>query len=268
MDQQQAEQKVVETETTQTPSPEVEKPITGAETGVKESDDQGSVTKKSDVSDVMTEEQRRAFQEMRLENKWLKEVMESRTDEGSAFDVFKTQAPPVAAPGPIDVRNFTDTVTGDTNWQAYNQAVQQREQRLLSQARFEAQQTVREEIDEQRARSKYPELFADKNTEKLIAAQWFFEKAQGNNASITQIAEGFARNFKQAVSKAEKIGEERALDEVTEKEKAGLSAQSQTQAEARSEASAEEEAHLSYQTRRGNDDAIASRISKIPWANK
>lgn len=262
-----AGQKEVETETTQTESPQVESSITGSETDARVSDDQGTVTEQSDVK-FQTEEERRAFQEMRLENKRLKEKLGSSESGESAFDTFKTQTPPIGQISPIRVEDYQDTITGETNWQAYNYALQQREQQVLQQARFEALQTVREEMDEQNARTKFPELFADKNTEKLIAAQWFFEKAQGRNVPITQIAGEFARNFKQAVSKAEKIGAEKILDEVTEKEKATLVVESQTSSSAQAGLSQDEQHNLSTRTRFGDDTAVAARISKIPWANK
>ena len=263
-----AEEKAVETVTTQTESPQVEKPITGAETDVRVSSDQNTVAERSDVESTMNEEQRRAFQEMRLENKRLKEERESSVSEGSAFDAFKAQTPPVGQSNSIRVEDYNDPITGETNWQAYNYALQQREQGILQQARFEAQQTVREEMDESKARTNFPELFKDKNTEKLIASRWFFEKAQGNNVSISSIAEEFARNFKQAVSKAEKIGEERILNEVTEKEQATLVAESQTSSSARTELSQDNLENLSYRTRTGDADAVTARLSKIPWANK
>jgi hypothetical protein len=263
-----AEEKVVETETTQSNPPQDEKPITGAETTSGESVDQDSTVESSDVSSTMTEEQRRAFQEMRLENKRLKEEKESSEPKESAFDMFRAQTPPVSQIGPVRIEQYQDSITGETNWQAYNLAQQQREQQILQQARFEAQQTTSELMDEDKARTKYPDLFNDKVTEKQIASRWFYEKAQGNNVSISDIAGEFARNFKQAVSKAEKIGAERALNEVSEKEQAGLVAESQTSSPANQAASALDQENLIMRTRKGDPDAIAARISKIPWANK
>jgi hypothetical protein len=261
-----AEEKGVETDTTQVDSPTTESPITGDTNDVSVSDDQGTQAETSDVK-FQTEEERRAFQEMRLENKRLKEQLESSEVKESAFDMFR-QTPPAGNSETVRVENFQDPVTGETNWQAYNYAMQQREQQVLQQARFEAQQTVKEEMDEANARSKFPELFADKNTEKLIASQWFFEKANGRNVPIVQIAEEFARNYKRAVSKAEKIGEERILNEVTEKEKATLTAESQTTSSAKQAQTSADLEDLSLRTRTGDENAIASRLSKISWANK
>ncbi len=266
MNDEQAVQNVVETETTQVESPTTESPITGDETMQEEATVQTPVVEDADVPTDITE-QRRAFQEMRLENKRLKEEMEARQTGESAFAPFRAQTPPVQS-GPVRIENFIDPNTGETNWQAYNLAQQQREQAILQQARVDARSEVQEQLDEDRARTKYPELMNDPVTEKAIAAQWLYEKMQGNNVSITKIAEGFARNFKQAVSKAEKVGAERVLNEVSEKEKAGLTAQSQTGSQARSTFSQEEAEGLSNATRRGNADAITARISKIPWANK
>lgn len=203
-----------------------------------------------------------------MENKRLKEEIESRTPKESAFTPFRPQTAPVGAVAPLQVQNFQDPVTGEINWGAYNQAQNVREQQILQQARAEAQRVTEELVDEQTARSKFPELMNDKETEKLIAGQWIYEKMQGNNVSVTDIAERFARNFKQAVSKAEKIGAEKILNEVTEKEKAALTASGQTSQPSRSSASQEEQSYLSERTRKGDYNAVEARISKIPWANK
>ncbi len=261
-----AEEKKVETETTQTSSPQVEKPITGAETVQEEAVVQTPVVEEADVP-AMSEEQRRAFQEMRQENKRLREEIEARQTSESAFKVFRAQTPPVQS-SPVRVQDYQDSNTGETDWSAYNVAQQNREQQILQQARSEAQSTAEDLLDEERARTKYPELMNDSVTEKQIASRWLYEKVQGNNVSISDIASEFARNFKQAVSKAEKIGAERVLNEVSEKEKAGLVAEGQSSQGVASNLSQEETERLSMATRRGNDDAITSRISKIPWANK
>lgn len=260
-----AEEQVVETVTTQDSSPASESPITGDET-TQEETVQTPVAEESNEQ-AMTLEQRRAFQEMRLENKRLKEEMEARPKAESAFNAFKAQTPPVPS-GPIRVENFQDPITGETNWQEYNNAQQVREQQIIQQARFEAQSTVQETLDEERARTKYPELMSDPTTEKQIASRWFYEKAQGNNVSISDIASEFARNFKQAVSKAEKVGAERILNEVSEKEKAGLTAPSQSSQQSARASSNEDSERLVAGTRVGNQDAVTARISKIPWANK
>lgn len=262
-----AEQNKVETDTTKVDSPTTESPITGDKTDGVVSDDQGTTTESADVTSTMTEEQRRAFQEMRLENKRLKEERESSEPKGSAFDVFRPQVP-VNQAQQVRIENFQDPITGETNYQAYNAAQQQREQQILQQARFEAQQATSDLLDEERARNKYPELFKDKTIEKRMAAQWLFERTQGRNVSVSDIAEEFARDSKRAVTKAEQIGVERALNEVSEKERAGLVASSQTSSPAKQAATALDQEDLVYRTRKGDESAIYARISKIPWANK
>ena len=265
-DQNTAEENVVETETTQTESPQVESPITGDKTMQEEDIVQTPVAEDAQLP-ADTEEQRRAFQEMRLENKRLKEEAEARPKAESAFNAFRAQTPP-APTGPVQVQQFVDPMTGETDWQSYNQAQQVREQQILAQARYEAKSEVQETLDEERARTKYPDLMNDPVTEKQIASRWFYEKSIGNNVSVTDIAGEFARNFKQAVSKAEKVGAERVLNEVSEKEKAGLTATSQSSQGSARIASQEQNEQLSVGTRRGDGDAITARISKIPWANK
>ena len=89
-----AEENVVETDTTQTSSPQVESPITEGKTV------QGETVQPPVVEDAkdpaMNEEQRRAFQEMRQENKRLKEKMEARPTGESAFNQFRVTTPPAS----------------------------------------------------------------------------------------------------------------------------------------------------------------------------
>lgn len=255
-----AEEKVVESETTQVAPPTTEVPTTEEQTTIEVSDDQGTATENSSVEDTMTEEQRRAFQEMRIENKRLKE--ERLASRGSAFDVFRGTAP---AGQLVRVEDYTDTITGETNWNAYNQALFAQ---ATQQASLTAKQTTNELIDENNARTKFPELFADEETEQEIADRWFAAKMRGENPSVLEIASRVAKRYGKAVSKAEKIGAEKVLTEVAEKEKAGLTATGQTPSAAKLEESSENYEQLISGTRHGDDDAITARISKIPWANK
>lgn len=256
----------VETDTTQASSPQAENPITEGET-MQGENVQTPVVEESNVP-VDQAEQRRAFQELRQENKRLKEEREASLPKGeSAFNAFRAQTPPVSS-SPVQVQNFTDPITGETDWQSFNQAQQAREQQIIQQAKYEAQQTTQELLDENNARSKYKELFADPEIEQDMADKWLAAKLRGQNVSITQIADGFARKLKQSVSKAEKIGAERILTEVSEKEKAGLTASSQSSQGAVRASSQEEIESLRAGTRIGNQDSVTARISKIPWANK
>lgn len=263
-----AEEKVVETETTQVESPTTESPITGDETAQTEEVSKTSVVEKSDDLPEDSEEQRRAFQEMRQEIKRLKEETKLKNKSESAFNMFRPQTPPASQPGPVRVEDYQDPMTGETNWTAYNNAVNDALVKTRQIASFEAQQSTQELIDENNARNKHPEIFADPEAEEEIASRYLFYKMRGENVSISDIAERVAKRYSKAVSKAEKIGAEKALNEVTEKENAGLSASSQTSQPARTTESVEDYERLRANTRRGDDDAIAARISKIPWANK
>ena len=70
------------------------------------------------------------------------------------------------------------------------------------------------------------------------------------------------------VSAAEKRGAEKILQEVGEKEQAGLSASGQiSQGMAQQLSDADQEV-LEEQTRMGDEDAIVARLRNIPWANK
>jgi len=245
----QAEQKAVEPETTQAASPPAEAQTTDEQTTV--------TTEESDVSQTMSEEQRRAFQEMRLENKRLREETEARKKSESAFDVFKQQPRPM----PLDPNQFTDQNTGEINWQAYHSAVKQ-------DARAEAQITTKDELDEYKAREKHPELFADPEAEEEIAGLYFFNKARGNNVSVSEITERVAKRYQKAVTKAEKIGAEKILTEVSPKEQAALAASSPTSSPARQAQSEDELERLRRSSRgrgRESEEAVAQRMKNIPW---
>jgi hypothetical protein len=54
----------------------------------------------------------------------------------------------------------------------------------------------------------------------------------------------------------------------SEKEQASLTVSGQTSQPAQQAASAEQLEELGRKSRFGDDDAIAARMSKIPWANK
>jgi hypothetical protein len=267
-----AEESVVETETTQVDSPTTEAPTTGGQTTQGVVVDQDTSLESPDESPAGSEnwtaEQRRAFQEQRQEIKRLKEQVVVRERSESAFNAFRPQTPPISQPNVVRVENYTDQVTGETNWSAYNQAVAQRDQQVISQAQYVAQQTVAEALDENNARTKFPEVMNDREAEQEVADRWFAAKMRGENPSIADIAARVAKRDSKTISKAEKIGAEKAFNEISEKEKAGLSATGQTSEPARQVASSEEQADLSFKTQRGNYDAVTSRISKIPWANK
>ncbi len=269
MEIQKAEEKAGEAETPQVVPPTTEQPTTGAETMVKEPVDQVPLTEGESDLPADVEEQRRAFQEQRLEIKRLREEAAKREKSESAFNAFRVQTPPIGQPVELRIENFTNPVTGETDYAAYNQAVNQVIQRQATQsASFIAQQTTNEMLDENNARLKHPTEFKDKNFEQRVADRWVAAKFRGENPSISDIADDEANLYGKAISKAEKVGEEKALTDLSEKEKAGLSASGQTSTPARQESSREDFEQLQAKTRRGDFDAVAARISKIPWANK
>lgn len=247
-----AEQREVETETTQANSPQAEVPTTGAQTTEGEAVQQTV----SNEPKFQTEEERKAFQEMRLENKRLRDEISARKSNESAFSAFRPK--PQVVP---ELAQFTDPLSGETNWAAYNQVQSQ-------QMEAKAAQAAEERIDEFQARQKYPDLFSDPEVEQLIADQWFASKMRGESVSISQSAERVAKRFGRVVSKAEKSGAERALEQVTPKEQASLAVSNQTTAVARQQVASDQGAHLVLATRLGDDDALAERMSRVPWANK
>lgn len=243
-----AEQKVVE-ETTQVAPPTTEAPTVTEEQTATEPESQ-------DEPKGMTEEQRKAFQDQRLEIKRLKEETGTRKQSESAFAAFRPQS----QVGAVDVNRYADPTTGIVDWNTYNQAVTQ-------QARVEAAQAAREEVDEYRARQTHPDLFENPRTEKLIAAQWLYEKMQGRNVSITEIANDFSKDFAKAVTKAEKTGAEKMLTQVSEKEQAAVTP-SQTSSQASQQLKADDLENLQRQSRgkgRESEEAVAKRFSQIPW---
>jgi hypothetical protein len=257
-----AEQKEVDV-ATQTSPPQVEAPPTEEQTNQVNTDSQ--VT---DELPVDVEEQRRAFQEQRLEIKRLREEKEARAKSESAFDVFRPKAVPQTQSGPIRVEDYTDPYTGVLDTNRYNEAVNNKLQFAEQNARFTAQQTVQETLDENKAKDKYPELFADPETEQEIADRWFAARMRGENPSVFDIAGRVAKRFGTAVSKAEKIGAEKILEQVSPKEQAALAAEGGTSFTSRNQLSNDEFETLRRQSR-GRDssaeDAVAKRLKRIPY---
>ncbi len=219
-----------------------------------------------DVTDFPTdvEEQRKAFQAQRLEIKRLKEEKEllAQVEGPSAFEQFR----PRASQGvqSVNIQEFTDPNTGEINMDAFNATVLQRAESV---ATSKAQQAVAEQLDEANAKTKYPDLFKDKDIEQEIADRWFASKMRGEDKTITQIAETVNKRFTKAVSEAEKIGAERALTEVSPKEAAALAITGQNQANRQSISDTEHEKLVNL-TRRGGstgEDAVAARLAGIPW---
>lgn len=253
------EEKAVET-TTQDSPPQSKEVTTEPQTT---SEAQVEPEKKEEVPEdaelkFSDEEQRKAFQKMRLENKKLREEMGARQKNESAFDVFKPKAPV----GGVDINNYVDPVSGNVNWNAYNQAVS-------TQATVQATNAVKEQLDEERARNLYPDVFANSKLENAIAGQWFAAKLQGKEVSITELASDYADLVKQSVAKAEKQAEKRgaeqALTELTVKEAASLQAQSTNSAPARQAQSAEDEENLKVRARYGDDDALTRLVASVSY---
>lgn len=263
-DQKAVAEKEEETKTSQDSSPQSEDPATEDQTTQEEEPqeqdeeaDQEELEEESDSEEAepkgMTEEQRKAFQEMRLENKRLKEEQGARKKGESAFDVFKPKTT-----GPVDINNFVDSSTGNVDWNAYNQAV-------VSQAQTAATQTVSEQLDEAKAREKYPEVFADPDLEEAVAGKWIASKLQGQEVSISDIASKLSKKLTKATTKAEKEGAKKALTELTPKEEAALSAQGQSSSSAQRQANAEDLESLRLRARRGDEDAMATLMSRVAW---
>ena len=252
-----AEEKAVETETTQDSSPKSEEAPTKPQTPKEEVIPQETPqevpeeTSDVDVDSTMTEEQRKAFQEQRLEIKRLKEEVEARGKSESTFDQFRPRPT-----GAVDINTFTNPVTGEVDWPRYNQAVN-------TQTQATASQTAQEVYDEQRARDKYPEVFADPDLEEALAGQWLASKLQGKTVSIASLAERFSKKLAGATSKAEKEGAKKALTELTPKEQAALSAQGQSSSG--KDQALEDEEDLRLRTRKGDDDALAKLMGSVAY---
>lgn len=217
------------------------------------------VTPVNEVPDSLpndTEEQRRAFQEMRLENKRLKEEMEARGKTESAFDAFR----PKQVTSQLDMGQFTDPMTGEIDLARYNQSVVAQANQT---ATVQANQAVDERLDEFQARNKYPDVFTDKESEQEVADRWFAAKMRGENPSVSEIAKKVASRNSKAVSKAEEIGAEKALNELTPKEQAGLNAQSVTSSQANAELSAEANEVSRSKVRHGDDIELAKLMAKV-----
>lgn len=253
------EEKVEET-TSQASSPQAEGAVTEPknsqeEVATQEPDLSADETSDADVDKTMSEEQRKAFQEMRLEVKRLKEEKEARSKGESAFDAFR---PKPQAGGIPDPNSYLDQYTGEMDWGRYNQAV-------MTQAQSVAAQTVQEQLDENNARQKFPDVFADPDLEEALAGQWLASKLQGKNVSISDLAQRFSKKLSSATTRAEKEGAKKALTELTPKEQASLSVQGVSSTQANTQASAEEEETLRWKARNGDPNALAQLVKGVSW---
>ena len=242
-------QNEVETETTQVDSPPTEVETT-------------QQTAQEDVAlPDSKEEERKAFQEMRLENKRLKEEVEARQRNESAFQAFKPK-PQISS---FSSDQFVDPITGEVNIQALTQA---QEAHLTNKLRAEMDQKLSEERDEENARRLHPDLFADPEIEQEIADRWFAATMRGDKVTVTDIAGKVSKRFEKALDKAEKAGAEKALQDIAPKEKVALTATGQSGSAAQRQANSEQDEALIQSVRFGSDNALAEAMSKIPWANK
>lgn len=257
------EKKVEEGQTSQDSSPQSQTATTKPQTTQDEVAPQETPVEVSDeTSDAetggepngMSDEARRAFQEQRLEIKRLKEEMEARKKGESAFDAFR----PKTQPSTPDINSFVNSDTGEVNWTGYNQAV-------MSQAQAVASQTVQEQLDEAKAREKFPDVFADNDLEEAIAGQWLANKLQGKSTSVYELAEKFSKKLTSATTRAEKEGAKKALTELTPKEQASLSVQGQSSSSANTQASVEDEEILRVRARRGDENAVAQLMKGVAW---
>lgn len=208
-----------------------------------------------------TEEQRKAFQEQRLEIKRLREEVEARKQNESAFNAFKPK-PQLTS---FSSDQFVDPVTGEINIQALTAA---QEANITSKVTRQFEERLEQEKDENTARSKYPELFSDPDTEQEIADRWIASKLRGENASVTEIAARVNKRFQSALTKAEQSGAEKALQDIAPKERVALTAQGQSSSQAARIQDSEKDQAIRESVRFGSDDALAEAMSQIPWANK
>jgi len=258
-----AEEKVVD-ETTQDNSPESKAPVTQEQTEEGKPDSQVSDDLPED-----SEEQRRAFQAMRQEIKRLKEEGSAREKNESAFDIFRPNAGvPQSQSSPIRVEDYQDPYSGEIDWNKYNGAMNNALQQTQKTAQAEAQRTTQEIIDENNARTKHPEVFSDKDLEEEAASRWLFDRMNGRNTPLSDIVDKIASRSNKAVTKAEKIGAEKMLEEVSSKEQAAVAVEGETSATSKKAISDEEFDSLRRASRgkgRTSEEAIAQRLKGVPW---
>jgi hypothetical protein len=245
--------------TTQTSSPQVE---------VAETQQETQQTQQNVEPDLPSEESeaRRAFQNQRLENKQLKEELDKlkseqdgRARNESAFNSFR--APTQPGVQQVDINQFANPVTGEVNWNAYNQALNAN---AAAVAANQASQTVKEQLDEYQAKSKYPEVFKDKELEKEVAARYLFERLNGRSVTVEDLAGQVAKRMNKALDKAAQQGAEQALTELSPKEQASLAVTGTTSAPSRAAQSADNEQAMRLKIRHGGEeglDAIAKALA-------
>lgn len=213
-------------------------------------------------------EQGRAFAEMRHRIKELEKQVEERQARQSLFDQLKPQYTPdqvQQAQKGVDINQYIDPSTGQFQAYTYNQAVNARLEAMRREAQVTANQAVARQLDEMKAKEKFPELDPDGDQfdpvfEKKVASQYFFELYQGKEPSILKIAQAEARTYSRNAKTIEKEAAQRVKQQLTEKEQASLSAAGRSVPSAQTEAELEQ---LRQRSRRGDFSAISERLKRL-----
>ena len=108
-------------------------------------------------------------------------------------------------------------------------------------------------------------MFEDPDVEEEIAAKWLWAKTQGKDTSISGIADQVAKRYSKSVSKAEKIGAEKALEGVMSKEQASLGASSQSASQSKTSSVSQQKEELMEKVRKGSNDSLAELMKAVPF---
>lgn len=222
----------------------------------------------------MSDEQARSFQEMRLEIKRLKEEKKAREKAKSALEeVTPTPSPMASTQTDVDINKFVDPETGALDAVSYGRAVNEAIQKGVAQAHRAATSATQQQLEQADAFRAYPALDPesdeyDSDFDEEVAARLLHARYIGSKVSLRQLAEKVAAKYQKTAVKAKEEGAKQAIESLSVKEQASLETARQTSASARQEQSESEKQSLRERVKSGDEDALAQRISRVPWTKR
>lgn len=196
-----------------------------------------------------------AFAKLRAENKRLKELAEQTQVDSEYLNSLKSVAKPWESPD-YRMPQFNPGINDNTTYDQLNQQMAQLQQQAY-QATQEAERT-RMEMEETMAKQKYPDLFADKEAEQIMAEKLITAKVTGQRKSVMQIAEETARIFQRRQEAMQVEANQQAKARVETKRTADV--QTPGTATPPSHQAQENEDAIRNQIRRGNMEATESYL--------
>jgi len=242
------------------PEVETKEPVGESVSETKETTDE------LELPEGVQERTKEQFEKLKTELRSAKEKLgklETQTPKETILEPFRAK-PATQPQSLIDQAYDPNTGVIDIN------ALKQMEESLnktrteLEQMKYQTQ-TEKDVLLENEAYAVYPELktdrdFYDRTQALLLHSIVNPDRYGGKSLTPKEAAERVKAPFAKVVEAAEKTGAQKALEQLTPKEQAGLEAIGRSDRRSTSA----DLATLSYQTRKGNIEAIVERLRNIP----